>query len=67
MNRKQLLAHSAGMVDQQLPLRNEHFAAENRVLSYQLKGRLRLRDGERILASGRASKIGSLEIARCLD
>jgi hypothetical protein len=34
-------------VDQQLLLRNEYLAAENRILKAQLRGRLRLSDAER--------------------
>jgi hypothetical protein len=36
-----------GTADQQLLLRNEYLAAENRILKAQLQGRLRLSDTER--------------------
>ena len=36
-----------GTVDQELLLRNEYLAAENRILRGQLKGRLKLSDAER--------------------
>ena len=42
-----LLAYITGTVDQELLLRNEYLAAENRILRGQLKGRLRLSEGER--------------------
>jgi hypothetical protein len=42
-----ILAYITGTVDQELLLRNEYLVAENRVLKAQLKGRLRLSDGER--------------------
>ena len=40
-----ILAFITGTVDQELLLRNEYLAAENRILKAQLKGRLRLSDG----------------------
>ena len=42
-----ILAYITGTVDQELLLRNEYLAAENRILRGQLKGRLRLLDAER--------------------
>ena len=42
-----MLAYITGTVDQELLLRNEYLVAENRILKAQLKGRLRLSDGER--------------------
>ena len=38
----QLLAYVTGTVDQELLLRNEYLAAENRILKAQIKGRLLL-------------------------
>ena len=38
----QLLAYVTGTVDQELRLRNEYLAAENRTLKAQIKGRLLL-------------------------
>ena len=40
-------AYVAGTVDQELLLRNEYLAAENRILKTRLKGRLMLSDTER--------------------
>jgi Homeodomain-like domain len=42
-----ILAYTAGTVDQELRLRNEYLAAENRILRAQLNGCLRLSDAER--------------------
>ena len=47
MDWKRLLAYISGSVDQELLLRNEYLVTENRVLRNQLKGCLRLTDGER--------------------
>src|SRR6202030_563731 len=42
-----ILAYITGTVDQELLVRNEYLAAENRILRGQLKGRLKLSDAER--------------------
>ena len=42
-----ILAYITGSVDQELLLRNEYLAAENRILRAQLNGCLRLSDAER--------------------
>ena len=42
-----ILAYITGTVDQELLLRNEYLAAENRILRGKLEGRLRLSDAER--------------------
>jgi hypothetical protein len=42
-----ILAYITGIVDQELLLRNEYLAAENRILRAQLNGCLRLSDAER--------------------
>lgn len=47
MGWKRLLAYISGTVDQELLLRNEYLVTENRILRNQIKGRLRLTDGER--------------------
>jgi transposase InsO family protein len=47
MDWKHLLAYITGTVDQELLVRNEYLVTENRILRNQLKGRLRLSDGER--------------------
>ena len=43
----QLLAYITGTVDQELLLRNEYLAAENRILKAQIKGRLLLSQEEK--------------------
>src|SRR5712691_6500079 len=47
MDWARILAFVTGMVDQELLARIEYLAAENRILKAQLKGRLKLSDGER--------------------
>src|SRR5262245_8180761 len=47
MDWKHLLAYITGTVDQELLLRNEYLVTENRMLRNQIKGRVRLSDGER--------------------
>jgi putative transposase len=47
MDWKTLLAYITGTVDQELLVRNEYLVTENRILRNQIKGRLRLSDGER--------------------
>src|SRR5262249_51898523 len=47
MDWRHLLAYITGTVDQELLLRNEYLVTENRILRNQLKGRVRLSDGER--------------------
>ena len=49
MDWKMLLAYITGSVDQELLLRNEYLVTENRILRNQLKGRIRLSDGERVV------------------
>jgi len=47
MDWARILAYITGTVDQELLLRNEYLAAENRILKAQINGRLRLSDTER--------------------
>jgi len=47
MSWKTLLAYITGTVDQERLLRNEYLVTENRMLRNQIKGRVRLSDGER--------------------
>src|SRR5216683_95154 len=54
----QLLAYVTGSINQELLLRNEYLAAENHILKSQLKGRLRLSDGERVTLAGIAKRLG---------
>jgi len=52
------LAHITGTVDQELLLRNEYLVTENRILRNQLKGRLRLSNGERNALADLSQKLG---------
>src|ERR1700726_4792452 len=47
MDLARILAYVTGTVDQELLLRNEYLAAENRILKAQLKGCLKLSDAQR--------------------
>ena len=47
MDWKTMLAYISGSVDEELLRRNEYLVVENRILRNQIKGRLRLTDGER--------------------
>src|SRR3982074_1322811 len=47
MDWARILAYVTGTVDQELLARNEYLAAENRIMKAQLKGRLKLSDGDR--------------------
>src|SRR5256885_6875471 len=58
MDWKHLLASITGTVDQELLLRNEYLVTENRILRKQLKGRVRLCDGERKALAELAQKLG---------
>jgi putative transposase len=58
MDWKSLLAYITGSVDQHLLLRNEYLVTENRMLRRQLKGRVRLSDGERKALAELGQKLG---------
>ena len=58
MDWKTLLAYITGTVDQELLLRNEYLVTENRILRHQLKGRIRLSDGERKTLAVIGQKLG---------
>jgi putative transposase len=58
-----LLAYITGSVDQNLLLRNEYLAAENRILRNQLKGRVRLSDAERKTLAEIGQKLGKQALA----
>ncbi len=53
-----ILAYITGTVDQELLLRNEYLAAENRILKAQIKGRLLLSDGEKATLAEIAHRLG---------
>ena len=58
MDWKTLLAYITGSVDQELLLRNEYLVTENRILRNQIKGRVRLCDGERKALTVIGHKLG---------
>ena len=58
MDWKHLLAYITGTVDQELLLRNEYLVTENRMLRHQIKGRVRLSDGERKTLAEMGQKLG---------
>jgi putative transposase len=53
-----LLAYITGSVDQELLLRNEYLVTENRILRNQIKGRVRLSDGERTTLAEIGQRLG---------
>ena len=52
------LAYMTGTVDQELLLRNEYLATENRILRAQIKGRLLLSDAEKATLAEIAHRLG---------
>src|SRR5437016_10450990 len=58
MDWKVLLAYITGSVDQALLLRIEYLVTENRILRNQIKGRVRLSDGERKTLAAIGQKLG---------
>jgi transposase InsO family protein len=58
MDWKHLLVYITGTVDQELLLRNEYLVTENRMLRHQIKGRVRLSDGERKALAVIGQKLG---------
>src|ERR687883_1485946 len=63
MDWKQLLAYITGTVDQELLLRNEYLVSENRILRSQIKGRVRLSDGERKTLAEIGYRLGKKALA----
>ena len=58
MDWKRMLAYISGTVDQELLLRNEYLAAENKVLRAQIKGRLKFTDPQRRRLAEIAKRLG---------
>jgi len=58
MNWKRLLTYISGSVDQELLLRNEYLATENRILRNQIQGRLQLNDSDRISMAEIGKRLG---------
>lgn len=63
MNWARMLAYITGTVDQELLLRNEYLAAENKVLKAQVQGRLRLSDAERATLGEIGHRLGRKALA----
>jgi phage terminase large subunit GpA-like protein len=63
-----LLAYVTDSINQDLLLRTEYLAAENRILKSQIKGRLQLSDGERATLAEIAKRLGrkALEEIACI-
>ena len=57
-----LLAYVTGTVNQELLLRNEFLAAENRILRGQIKGRLLLSEGEKVALAEIAHRLGRMAL-----
>src|ERR1700730_1940122 len=55
-----LLAYVTGTVNQELLLRNEYLAAENRILRGLIKGRLLLSEGEKATLAKIAHRLGRM-------
>jgi predicted phage terminase large subunit-like protein len=55
-----MLAYITGLVDQELLLRTEYLAAENRILRTQIEGRLRLSGAERATLGEIGHRLGRL-------
>src|SRR5579883_1162813 len=58
-----MLAYMTGTVDQELLLRNEYLAAENRILRAKIKGRLLLSDAEKATLAEIAYRLGRKALA----
>src|SRR5260370_3267417 len=58
-----MLAYITGTVDQELLLRNEYLAAENRILRAKIKGRLVLSDSEKATLAEIAHRLGRNALA----
>ena len=57
-----LLAYVTGTVNQELLLRNEYLAVENRILRGQIKGRLLLLEGEKATLAEIAHRLGRMAL-----
>jgi hypothetical protein len=53
-----MLAYITGTIDQELLLRNEYLAAENRILKAQIKGRLLLSEADKATLAEIAHRLG---------
>jgi len=67
MDWKHLLASITGTVDQELLVRNEYLVPENRILRNQIKGRVRLSDGERKALAEIGQKLGKQALEKIVN
>ena len=58
MDWARMLAYITGTVDQELLLRNEYLAAENRIFKAQVRGRLLLSDTDKATLAEIAHRLG---------
>jgi hypothetical protein len=58
-----MLAYITGTVDQELLLRNEYRAAENRILKVQIKTRLLLSDAEKATLAEIGRRLGDTRLS----
>src|ERR1039458_4657402 len=58
MNWVRMLAYITGTVDQELLVRNEYLAAENRILKAQVKGQLLLSEADKATLAEIAHRLG---------
>ncbi|MCH9013152.1 MAG: hypothetical protein IIA68_08840 [Proteobacteria bacterium] len=63
MDWARIFAYITGTVDQELLLRNEYLATENRILKAQLKGRLLLTEAERATLGEIGHRLGRKALA----
>src|SRR5512139_2067757 len=63
MDWARILAYVTGMVDQELLVRNEYLATENRILKAKLQGRLKLTDAERATLGEIGHRLGRKVLA----
>ncbi|WNM63127.1 hypothetical protein [Candidatus Nitrospira neomarina] len=62
-----VLAYMTGTVDQELLLRNKYLVAENRILRNQIRGRVRLRDGEQTTLAALGKRLGKKAMAEVMS
>ena len=63
MDWRSILAYVTGTVDEELLLRNEYLAAENRILRARIKGRLALTNPERRTLAEIGKRLGRKALA----
>ncbi len=68
MDWQRILSYITGSVDEELRLRNEYLAAENRIFRAKIPGRVPLDDSDRATLAGRNDRVASpdLTVTRCV-